>query len=252
MIQRNIHFMNRFQSSKISDLLRSNPIAQIAEILIVFLAAIIIIATLLPWAGEHLIKLQGVVWVANVVMLLLVWLGIKLRGESWESFGLSFKRFTLKEAIKTFLLSLLVFVLAMIGFILGSIIMANITGIPEQADMSSYAYLKDNLLMLFVTLIGVYIVSSFGEEVIYRGFLINRIKSIFKSDKAGKYVAVIISSIVFGLIHYSWGPMGIVQTGLMGLALALCYLKFKNLWILVLAHAYMDTILMVQMYMASN
>jgi len=44
-----------------------------------------------------------------------------------------------------------------------------------------------------------------------------------------------------------------VQTGFMGLALGICYIKLKRrLWILILAHAYMDTILMIQMYMASN
>ena len=47
--------------------------------------------------------------------------------------------------------------------------------------------------------------------------------------------------------------MGIVQTGFMGLALGICYVKLnKRLWILILAHAYMDTILMGQLYLASN
>lgn len=142
----------------------------------------------------------------------------------------------------------------MVGFILGSIIMANITGIPEgSADMSGYAFLKDNLGMLFLMLIGVYIVSSFGEEVIYRGFLINRFSQIGNNTKRSLWIAVLLSSIIFGLVHYDWGPMGIVQTGFMGLALGICYLKLKKrLWILILAHAYMDTILMVQMYLSSN
>ena len=47
--------------------------------------------------------------------------------------------------------------------------------------------------------------------------------------------------------------MGVAQTTFMGLALGICYIKLKKrLWILILAHAYMDTILMVQMYLASN
>ena len=36
----------------------------------------------------------------------------------------------------------------------------------------------------------------------------------------------------------------------MGLALGISYLLVKrNLWVLILAHAYMDTVLMVQMYL---
>jgi hypothetical protein len=40
-----------------------------------------------------------------------------------------------------------------------------------------------------------------------------------------------------------------VQTTLMGLALAVSYLVVRrNLWVLVLAHAYIDTLLLVQLY----
>ena len=47
-----------------------------------------------------------------------------------------------------------------------------------------------------------------------------------------------------------WGVMGIMQTTFMGLALGISYLLVKrNLWVLILAHAYMDTVLMVQMYL---
>jgi membrane protease YdiL (CAAX protease family) len=131
--------------------------------------------------------------------------------------------------------------------------MANITGIPESTNLSGYDYLKDNIGMLLLTLGGVYIVSSFGEEVIYRAFLINRISELGLATKKGTTIAIIISSIVFGLVHYEWGPMGMVQTGFMGLALGICYIKLKKrLWILILAHAYMDTILIIQMYLASN
>ena len=178
---------------------------------------------------------------------------MKLRGEGLESFGLTFKLVSWKSGLKVFLLSLLVFALAMVGFIIGSIIMANITGIPENADMSGYAYLKDNIGMFILTLGGVYVVASFGEEVIYRAFLINRFLELGVDSKRGRVISVVLSSIIFGLVHYQWGPMGMVQTGFMGLALGICYLKLKKrLWILIFAHAYMDTILMLQMYLASN
>ncbi|NNK75199.1 MAG: CPBP family intramembrane metalloprotease [Maribacter sp.] len=238
---------------KLGNLLRTNYIVKICELLAVFLLAFIIIKLFLQPDGDNLLYNQGVLWAANIAMLLLVWLGLKLRGESWQDFGLGFKKMSFKAALRVFLLSLLVFILAVAGFIIGSIIMANITGIPESTDLTNYAYLKNNLGMLILSLIGVYIVSSFGEEVIYRAFLINRISELGMDTKKARIVAVIISAIIFGLVHYSWGPMGIVQTGCMGLVLGICYLKLKKrLWILVLAHAYMDTLLLVQLYLASN
>ena len=244
---------NNIPQNNLGSRLHSNLYYKIGELLLLFLIVFAFIKLVLPFAGDDPITKQLLVWIANIIMLIYVWAGIKLRGESWKDFGLTFKRVSLKQGFKIFLLSLLVFVLAMAGFIIGSIIMANITGIPEGANFSSYDFLKDNLPMLILTLIGVYIVSSFGEEVIYRAFLINRLSEIGNNTKWAVILAVILSSVIFGLIHFDWGPMGIVQTGFMGLALGICYIKLKKrLWILILAHAYMDTILMVQMYMASN
>jgi CAAX protease family protein len=233
--------------------LKTNRWFQLGEILLVFISAFILIKLMTPFIGKNPILKQAVIWIANIVMLLIVWAGIKIRGESLKDFGLTFKTTTLRDGIKVFLLSLLVFLLAISGFILGSIIMANITGIPENGNMGGYDYLKDNIGMLLLTLGGVYIVSSFGEEVIYRAFLINRISEFGLGTKNATVIAVILSAVIFGFAHYEWGPMGIVQTGFMGLALAICYIKLKKrLWILILAHAYMDTILMVQMYLSGN
>ncbi len=233
--------------------MQTSQLFKIGEILILFISVFVFIKLITPLVGDHPILKQAVIWTANILMLIFVWLGLKLRGESWKDFGLGFKSVTWSEGIKIFLLSLLVFVLAVAGFIVGSIVMANITGIPENANLSGYDYLKDNIGMLLLTLGGVYIVSSFGEEVIYRAFLINRISELGQKTKKSTVIAIALSSIIFGLVHYEWGAMGIVQTGFMGLALGICYIKFKRrLWILILAHAYMDTILMVQMYLASN
>ena len=241
------------QRNKVGELLTTNTLVKIAEIASVAFMGYAAIKIFEPTDKNNLVQKQASVWIAYILMIALVWLGIKLRKQNWSDLGLTFERSTFKEAGKTFLLSLLVFVLGVTGFVLGSIIMANITGIPEGADMSGYEYLQNNPLMLILTLLGVYIVSSFGEEVLFRAFLINRVSEIGASTKTARIIAVLLSAIIFGLAHYEWGPMGIVQTGCMGLAFGICYLKLKKrLWILILAHAYMDTILMVQMYLTSN
>jgi len=236
--------------NKLGQLLKTNRLAKTAEIILVFLVAFLFIKAFGSNETSDLLYNQAIIWTANIMMLIMVFTGVKLRGEGLEHFGFSFKKVTWKIGLKTFLQSILVFILALAGFVIGSIIMANITGIPESSDMSSYDYLKDNIWMLFLTLGGVYIVASFGEEVIYRAFLINRISELGLNSKKGKILAAIISAIIFGLAHYSWGIMGIVQTSFMGLALGGSYLYLKKrIWVLIFAHAYMDTILMLQMYL---
>jgi len=202
-----------------------------------------------PFAGDNPVLRQTVVWIANVAMLSVVWLGLPLRGQPLAHIGL----ISGVNKLRTLALSLVVFVAAVIGFAAGSIVMANIVGIPQSADMSGYNYLQGNLPMLVGALLAVFVVSSFGEEVIYRRSLVTRIAELGGSGKALLRIAVLISAIVFGLVHFQWGPMGIVQTGFMGLALGVSFILVKrNLWILVLAHAYMDAILMIQMYLGKS
>lgn len=232
---------------------RSSLFFNIGEFFMVFLPPFLIIYGMSTWVGEDPFRSMGVVWVANVSMLVMIWTALKLRGESWADFGLTFRSISFRGGLKVFGLSLLVSIIGGAAFIVGGVFMANVTGVPESADLSIYDYLKDNLGMLFLSLGGVYIVSSFGEEIVYRAFLINRIAQFGAGSKHATTIAVIISSVIFGLVHYAWGPMGMIQTGFMGLVMGICYIKLKKrLWILILAHAYLDTILIVQMYLASN
>jgi membrane protease YdiL (CAAX protease family) len=238
---------------KLKDLLNNNRIVKILEILLLFIIAFGFIRLLSPFAGDNIVYQQIIIWIANILMLIYVFAGINLRGQKIEYFGITFGKVSIKEGLKIVLISIGVFIVTAVFFILGSIIMANISGVPESSDLSNYEFLQNNIGMLILTLIGTYIAASFGEEVIYRGFIMNRLIELGLNSKIGRIIVVIISGIIFGLVHYQWGLMGIVQTGLMGVALGFFYLKLKKkIWILVLAHGYMDTILMVQLYLSNN
>ena len=222
---------------------------QCVELIVLFAVPLTFLLFAMPEVGDNPIARQGVVWVANLAMLMIVYLGLRLRGQTWAHFGLAFGKPRRATVVRTLLLSLAVCAAGIAAFLLGAVVMASISGIPESTDMSGYNYLYHNLPLLIVTLIGVYIVSSFGEEVIYRAFLITRIEEMGSGGKGVQYLAVLISSAVFGLVHFDWGPMGMGQTAFMGLAMAIAYLKLnRNLWINILAHGYMDTILIVQLF----
>lgn len=238
-----------FYLKRIGHLLRTNKLAKITEILLVFIVSLVLINLFISDKESHLIYNQLVMWSVNISMLLMVFIGIKLRGEGLNHFGFIINKFNWKKGLKMFLQSILVAVLAMVAFIIGSVIIGYFIGIPESSDFSSYNYLKENVWLLFLTLAGVYVASSFGEEVIYRAFLINRLSELGLNIKFGKALVVITSSIVFGLIHYNWGLLGVIQTSFMGLVLCISYLYLKKkIWTLVLAHAIMDTVLFLQIY----
>ncbi len=226
---------------------------QAVEVVSVFAVGVAIVLIGAPLAGQNPLARQAVVWVANVAMLAIVWLGLRLRGQAWAHLGLGVSSVTWGRTGLAVLKSAVVSVAAIAAFVLGSIVAGAFVGAPEQADMSGYDYLRGNLPMLLLALAAVYVVSSFGEEVIYRGFLITRLEEFGQRGRASTWSAVIGSSVIFGLIHFEWGFMGVVQTGFMGLALGASYLLVgRNLWILVLAHMYLDTLLLVQLYLPAS
>jgi hypothetical protein len=86
-------------------------------------------------AGENAVWKQGVVWLANVFSLLLIYTGCRLRGETFQNFGFSLQFQNWKDTGRILGLSLLIFIAAIAGFMVGSIVMANIMGIPEGASL---------------------------------------------------------------------------------------------------------------------
>lgn len=230
--------------------LRESRTGNVVEMLFLFVLALTVVWIGWRAVGPEPLARQAVVWVANVLMLATIWAGLRVRGQGWAHLGLRWGSVDRRAVVRALVRSVLVFVAAAAAFVLGSVVAAPLAG-AAGPDMSGYNYLQGNLTMLLAALAAVYVVSSFGEEVIYRGFLITRLEALGGGGRWARAMAVAGSAVVFGLIHFDWGLVGMVQTALMGLALALAYLAVgRNLWVLVLAHAYMDTLLLVQLYLA--
>ena len=80
---------------------------------------------------------------------------------------------------------------------------------------------------------------AFVEEFVFRGFIFRRLKNLTGSD----VVSLIISSVMFGLLHvFSGNIIQIVITSLLGAFWCFCRLKIKNcsLLSLIIAHGVYD------------
>lgn len=74
------------------------------------------------------------------------------------------------------------------------------------------------------------------EEIVYRGFLIH-----YLDHYAPLWTAVLLSSVLFGFAHaYQALWPNVLNTGLVGLGLAVLYLLTGSLWLPMLAHAIFD------------
>lgn len=62
-------------------------------------------------------------------------------------------------------------------------------------------YFNTNIFVLFLFIISVFIV-GFAEELLFRGIILPLFITYFKDQKAVLYLSVILSSSIFGIVHY--------------------------------------------------
>lgn len=77
-----------------------------------------------------------------------------------------------------------------------------------------------------------------GEEVVYRGYLIVVLGTLF-SDV---WWAAAVSSMAFSILHAYQGTVGIVRSGVLGFVFAAAFITGGSLWPLVIVHTGVDLV----------
>jgi membrane protease YdiL (CAAX protease family) len=91
------------------------------------------------------------------------------------------------------------------------------------------------------------------EEIIFRGFLLQRIERALGAGGSGLGGGRIVQASVFGLAHYTQGLSGVAATTVGGLLWAAVFLLCRrNLWVVVIGHGVMDTILFVLVFLGRH
>jgi len=91
--------------------------------------------------------------------------------------------------------------------------------------------------------------AAFGEEIGYRGYLVNRAAETGGGSRFSYWLGVVGVAVLFGYGHYYKGPAGIIDSGIAGLILGAAYLlSGRNLWACILAHGLIDTVGVVALF----
>lgn len=94
--------------------------------------------------------------------------------------------------------------------------------------------------------------AAFGEELLARGYIMNRLEAVFGQRPVGIVLAVLGQAAIFGALHAIQGATGVVITAYIGVVLAVTYyLSGRNLWASILAHGIMDTVSLTAMYLGA-
>ena len=110
-------------------------------------------------------------------------------------------------------------------------------------DLSDLLPLVGNLKLFLLALLAVWVLAALGEELIWRGYLLNRVAGLFGNTRISWMLSLVLVSAAFGCAHAYQGLPGIVQEGFAGLLLGLLYLACgRNLAVPIVAHGITDTI----------
>jgi len=167
----------------------------------------------------------------------LIWILLRVQKKNWNRFGFSKP----DHWPKTILTAAIWFVFfqVLIGWILKPWII-RLTGKP--LDISEFEILRGNFNALVRGLAVVWTIAAFGEEMVFRGYFLKRINDIFRSRKTGLILAVVCSSLFFGLGHIYQGASGLILASVAGVIYSLAFIfSGKNLWVPILVHGFYDT-----------
>jgi membrane protease YdiL (CAAX protease family) len=218
---------------------RKMKLRLLLEILVVFLP-IIVLGGLGTWLGTDTFLGGIVVNLGYVFSILVATFVLKSHGRSWQDIGLARPG----SWPRTVLLGIGALAALFIMTILLQVLVLNLPGVEvPPIDWSRFNQLEGKLVFFLLFVVLAWTTITFGEEMFYRAFLITHLGDVFPNSKFGAALALLTSSLIFGLVHLVEGPVGVAQTFFMGLIFGAFYLRTgRNLWVTIIAHGLANTI----------
>lgn len=196
-------------------------------------------ADLLPWGAEARGVIAVLAGAATAVALTF------LRGGRLADLGLRRPRRWLTVPLWAFGI-LVVFVVAQN---VAPLLVASFFDLP-QPDMSRYDAVRGNAAAAISLAIALPLTAAIPEEILYRGFLIERLARIFAGTRGATALAVLVQALVFGSVHFQWGAGGVIVAAIMGAVWGFAFLLCgRNLWITIIAHSMAHLALVTQLYL---
>ncbi len=140
---------------------------------------------------------------------------------------------------------------AALRILLGALVIDPVTAHfwPPAVAPSGMNEIAGHWMVALRWLLLVWTFAAFGEEIGYRGYLLNRAADAGGRSKAAYWLAVVAVSVLFGYGHFYKGPSGIIDSGMAGLILGAAYvLSGRNLWVCILAHGFIDTVGLIAVF----
>jgi len=178
-------------------------------------------------------------------LFVLGWVSLRLRGMRWKDVGFARPRSWARAILLGVAVGLCMEVMELF---LTQPLLARWLG--RMPDLSDFADVVGNLKLFLFYVVLVWVLGTLGEEIVYRGYLMNRVAGVFRNTRPAWVVSLIAVSVVFGCGHIDQGATGMIENVWNGLLLGTIYLACgRNLAVPVIAHAFTDTMDFILIYL---
>lgn len=113
----------------------------------------------------------------------------------------------------------------------------------------TYRHLTGNTAELPWALYAVIVGAGFGEEVLFRGYLFERLRRLMGAGPQTTVARVLITTCLFAVAHFpEQGLPGVQQAAVMGLVFGTLFAITKRLWLPMVTHAAFDITAVMLIY----
>ncbi|HXY02896.1 MAG TPA: type II CAAX endopeptidase family protein [Terriglobales bacterium] len=171
-------------------------------------------------------------------LLAFAWISLRLRKLRWRDLGLRrYRSWTITLAMGVGVGILL----EAFQLFVSQPILVHLLG--KQPDLELFRALRGNVKWTLLAIAGAWTLAAFGEEMVYRGYLMNRVADLMNRTRWAWIISLTAVHVGFGLAHAYQGITGIIDEGLAGFLFGVIYLcNGRNLAVPIVAHGIEDTI----------
>ncbi|HEY6071159.1 MAG TPA: type II CAAX endopeptidase family protein [Chthoniobacterales bacterium] len=208
-----------------------------SKILFVFEMVVVAAIFYLDWIGKLPVS-------KTPYLFLLGWISLRMRGLRWKNVGLNREQPFAKVVVLGVLVGIAMEALEL--FATQPLLTKLLNKGP---DLHEVAAIVGNWKLLIIGIVLAWTLAAFGEETVWRGYLLNRFADILGRSTTGWIISAILISLLFGLAHFPQGTTGVIENVIDGAILAALYFATgRNLWAPIVAHGIQDTVDVVLIY----
>ncbi|MBQ4803435.1 CPBP family intramembrane metalloprotease [Aquimarina sp. MMG015] len=193
----------------------------------------------------YILYLSGSFQMMIAALLLIIASAVEYKKELFSSLGFQRKNLNIKRLlIVAPLLGIAIFLFY------GYVLMPGVTYLTgKPIDFSEFESYEGNLPASLSLLALIWASAAFGEEIVFRGYLMRQFTKFFGSSKISLVINILLFGFIFGWLHAYQGISGQILSGITGMLLAVIFhIRKSDLWFNIAVHGFIDTVALVYMY----